>query len=310
MKLNLILPTYNRCAQLPRVFESIRDATIPPALDVQVLVVDNNSTDQTRPAVEAEMSHWGGRMTYLLETQQGKSFALNAAIQQTSGELIGIFDDDQEMDANWFNAIAAAFETPEIDFISGPVKPCWDYVAVPAWLPQTYRAVIGWVDGGDQLREFGKDYAGIMTGGNSVLRRTVVERIGLYDTRLGRTNKNLIGGEDQDFHERMMAAGCRGQYRPDLVMHFQVASQRLTKAYYRNWCHWNAVSLGVMERARPKPMPYFLGVPRYMFAHAVTGLLQQIKAPFTNPNPSALFTHELAVRHWLGYFYGKHFFSG
>ncbi|NOT61095.1 MAG: glycosyltransferase family 2 protein [Acidobacteria bacterium] len=309
MQLDLILPTYNRCTQLPRVFESIRDAMIPADLNVQVLVVDNHSTDQTAHVVADETRLWGGRMRYLLEPQQGKSFALNTAIQRTSGELIGIFDDDQEMDAGWFNALAEAFKQTELDFISGPVKPRWDFVAVPAWLPQSYRAVIGWVDGGDQMREFGKDYEGIMTGGNSVFRRSVVDRIGLYDTRLGRTNTNLIGGEDQDFHERMMAAGCRGQYRPDLIMHFQVAAQRLTKAYYRNWCHWNAVSLGVMDRARPKPMPYFLGVPRYMFAHAVTGLLEQLKAPFTQSNPSALFTHELAVRHWLGYFYGKHFFK-
>ena len=256
LKLDLILPTYNRQAHLPRVFESIRDATIPADLDLRVTVVDNNSTDQTRQVVEAEMLHWGGRMAYLLEPQQGKSFALNTAIQRTSGDLIGIFDDDQEMDVNWFNGVAEAFAKPEVDFIGGPVKPRWDYVAVPDWLPKTYRSVLGWVDGGAQVLEFGKAYEGIMTGGNSVFRRAVIERIGLYDTRLGRTNTNLIGGEDQDFHERLMAAGCRGQYRPAVVMHFQVAQHRLTKAYYRDWCYWNAVSLGVMDRARPKPMPY------------------------------------------------------
>jgi hypothetical protein len=93
-------------------------------------------------------------------------------------------------------------------------------------------------------------------------------------------------------------------------MHFQVAAQRLTKTYYRNWCWWNAVSLGVMDRQRPKPVAYFLGVPRYMFVQALTGLGAQIKAPFTQTSPPVLFTHELAVRHWLGYFYGKHFFNG
>jgi hypothetical protein len=47
-----------------------------------------------------------------------------------------------------------------------------------------------------------------------------------------------------------------------------------------------------------------------MFVQALTGLGAQIKAPFTQTSPPVLFTHELAVRHWLGYFYGKHFFNG
>ncbi len=311
MQLDLIIPTYNRCEQLPRVFESLRDATIPAGLEVRVLVVDNNSTDRTPLVVADETKLWGGRMRYALEPKQGKSYALNTAIQQTSGELIGIFDDDQEIDPGWFNAIIEAFKQPDLDFISGPVKPRWDYVAMPDWFPPNNRAVIGWVDGGEQVCEFGSDdYEGIMTGGNSVMRRRVIERVGLYDTRLGRSNVNLLGGEDQDFYERMLTAGCRGQYRPDLVMHFQVAANRLTKKYYRDWCHWNGVSLGLMDRARPKPIAYFLGVPRFLFKRALAGLFEQIKAPFTKPAPAILFSNELWFRHWIGYFYGKHFYSG
>jgi glucosyl-dolichyl phosphate glucuronosyltransferase len=309
MQLDLIIPTYNRCEQLPRVFESLRDAAIPAGLDVQVLVVDNNSTDRTRYVVADEAKLWGGRLRYVLESKQGKSYALNTAIQQTAGELIGIFDDDQEMDVNWFNAIVEAFQQPDVDFISGPVKPRWDFAQMPQWFPQDYRAVIGWVDGGEQVCEFGSDdYEGIMTGGNSVMRRRVIERVGLYDTRLGRSNRNLLGGEDQDFYERMLAAGCRGQYHPKLVMHFQVAPSRVTKKYYREWCHWNGVALGLMDRARPKPIAYFLGVPRFLFKRALAGLFEQFKGPFTQAPPARLFSNELWVRHWIGYFYGKHFY--
>ena len=61
MQLDLIIPTYNRSEQLPRVFESLRDATIPAGLDVHVLVVDNNSTDRTALVVADETKLWGGR---------------------------------------------------------------------------------------------------------------------------------------------------------------------------------------------------------------------------------------------------------
>ena len=52
-----------------------------------VTVVDNNSKDATREVVESNMPAFEGRLRYLFEKNQGKSWALNLGIAATSGDL-------------------------------------------------------------------------------------------------------------------------------------------------------------------------------------------------------------------------------
>lgn len=86
MKLDVIVPTYNRQELLKRTLDSLLTAEVSSDLEVQVTVADNNSKDATRQVVEGYMEQFGGRLQYVLETRQGGSHALNAGITSTSGE--------------------------------------------------------------------------------------------------------------------------------------------------------------------------------------------------------------------------------
>src|SRR3712207_3639443 len=99
MRLDVLIPTYNRHELLRRALASLLAADAPPGLDVRVTVVDNNSKDATRAAVEELMPKFGGRLSYLFEGRQGKSHALNSGIAATDGELVAIIDDDEEVDS-------------------------------------------------------------------------------------------------------------------------------------------------------------------------------------------------------------------
>src|SRR5688500_13805411 len=96
MRLDVIVPTYNRQDLLPLALNSLFAAEIPAGLDVTVTVVDNNSTDGTRQVIESLRERLGERIQYCFEVQQGRSHALNAGIAATSGDLVGIIDDDEE----------------------------------------------------------------------------------------------------------------------------------------------------------------------------------------------------------------------
>jgi glucosyl-dolichyl phosphate glucuronosyltransferase len=80
MKTTIILCTYNRCKSLAKTLESIAILRDPGSVEWEVLVVDNNSTDQTGAVVEGYCCRYPGRFRYLFEAQQGKSYALNAGI--------------------------------------------------------------------------------------------------------------------------------------------------------------------------------------------------------------------------------------
>src|SRR5258707_9589423 len=123
MQLDVILPTYNRHSLLERALQSLLAAELPAGLDVKVTIVDNNSRDKTLPVVNSFKASFGGRLNYLFEPKQGKSQALNTGIAATSGELVGMIDDDEEIDRSWFVRINEVFANGELDFIGGPYVP-------------------------------------------------------------------------------------------------------------------------------------------------------------------------------------------
>ena len=75
LSLDVVIPTYNRRAMLARTLDSLLAAAEPQSLDVRVIVVDNNSTDDTRAFVHSQRQRFAGRLDYLFERRQGRSFA-------------------------------------------------------------------------------------------------------------------------------------------------------------------------------------------------------------------------------------------
>src|SRR5690606_31006817 len=123
---------------------------------------------------------------------------------------------------------------PSLDFAGGPYRPRWE-VEPPAWLPLRFASVIGWHDSFDRPMPFGEDFPGMLMGGNAVVRRSVLERIGGYNVRLGRTGRRLLSGEDYEMFRRLLDAGARGVYFPDMaIIHF-IPAWRLRKNYFRRW---------------------------------------------------------------------------
>jgi glucosyl-dolichyl phosphate glucuronosyltransferase len=307
MRLDVIIPTYNRQDLLPLTLNSLFVAEIPSGLEVTITVVDNNSTDGTRSVVESYQKKFGDRIRYCFESQQGRSHALNAGIAATTGDLVGTIDDDEEIDPTWYTTAFAAFQERPLDFIGGPYVPRWS-ITPPEWLPPSYGGVVGWVDGGNREVPFDTNYPGILMGGNAVFTRSVLSKVGPYSTWLGRTDKGLLTGEDEELYGRLLAIGANGMYLPNLVIYHHVTPDRLTKSYFRRWCFWRGVSLGLLDRSRKLPVPYLFGIPRWHYRKALKGVLStSTQLVVKSKNPAETFAAELGVWDWLGLLYGRHF---
>lgn len=309
MRLEVIIPTYNRSDLLPQCLKSLAVAAVPPGLTVGVTVVDNNSTDDTRAVVESWSQKFADGLRYLFEQKQGRSSALNTGIIGSDSDLVGFIDDDEEIDAAWYESIYEAFADPEIDFIGGPYIPKWE-VDPPAWLPPDHEGVIGLVDAGAEIIPYDESYPGILMGGNAVIRRSAINKVGLYMTSLGRTGARLLAGEDEDMYRRLRSSGARGLYLPHLKIYHLIPASRLTKKYYRQWSFWRGVSCGVLDRTHPQSVSYLLGVPRYLFGAATRGLLRWMSVGLrVGRDSSKTFSEELAIWDLAGFFYGKHFYK-
>jgi len=309
MRLEVVIPTYNRSDLLPHCLRSLAVAAPPPGLKVGITVVDNNSTDGTRAIVESWTQQFAGRLSYLFEQEQGRSAALNKGIICSESDLVGFIDDDEEIDETWYQSVYEAFTEPEVDFIGGPYIPKWQ-MDPPAWLPPDHQGAIGLVDAGPEIIPYDENYPGILMGGNAVIRRSAIEKVGLYSTSLGRRGERLLAGEDEDMYRRLLASGARGQYLPHLKIYHLIPASRLTRKYYRQWCFWRGVSCGVLDRTQPQNVSYLLGIPRYLFGDATRGLLGWLTAPVrASIDSSKAFSHQLAIWDLAGFFYGKHFYE-
>ena len=313
IRLDVLIPTYNRAGQLALTIESLLTASVPPGMSLVVTVIDNNSTDGTRSLVESRMRS-DGRLRYVFERQQGRSHALNRGITSTNGDLVGMIDDDEEIDGTWYQTVARAFSDQTLDFIGGPYLPRWAF-SPPSWVPQEFGSVVGWADAGDHEAAYGPDFPAILMGGNAVVRRATLDKVGLYATWMGRVGNRLLSGEDREFFERLIASGAKGRYLPDLVIHHHVLPERLTKQYFRSWAFWHGVSMGVLARAGHSMDdfyrgPLFLGIPRWRFRKAASSVVTAVTGRFTKSRDSArVFAAELTAREYGGMLYGRHLYG-
>jgi glycosyltransferase involved in cell wall biosynthesis len=112
LRLDVLIPTHNRARMLERCLASVLHAAPAENIEVHITVICNACNDDSRAVVLRYQAACPGRITLLEERRRGKSKALNAGIAATSGDLIGMIDDDEEVDVNWLRVIARAFEDP------------------------------------------------------------------------------------------------------------------------------------------------------------------------------------------------------
>ena len=113
MKISVILCTYNRCQSLAKTLESIAVSVLPESVEWEVVVVDNNSKDQTREVIEDFCRRNAGRFRYIHESQQGLSHARNAGIREARGEILAFTDDDIIVDNKWLHTLTTPLTSGE-----------------------------------------------------------------------------------------------------------------------------------------------------------------------------------------------------
>ena len=140
-RISVLICTYNRARLLRETLAALQAQAPPRDCDVEIVVVDNNSTDNT-PAVIAESAGDGPyRIVALKEKRQGKSFALNAGLAHASGEVLALTDDDVLPEDGWLDRIVDVFRTRDVQFVGGKVLPAWETQPAAPLLTRRGRAL-------------------------------------------------------------------------------------------------------------------------------------------------------------------------
>ena len=132
--ISVIICTHNRASILPDVLNSLELVEIPKNTMIELVVVDNASRDNTFQVIEDHKKNSKFRVRALKETKQGKTYALNAAINIAAGDLLAFIDDDHIVSTGYFKVIRSAVENyPDFNLFCGRIAPNWDGTE-PAWL--------------------------------------------------------------------------------------------------------------------------------------------------------------------------------
>lgn len=306
MKLSVIVPTFNRDKSLKKTLSSFVNARLPEDFEVEVLVVDNNSTDNTAKVVEEMKPLFSKiKLEYIFEKKQGRSFALNTGINLASGELLSGIDDDEEIEENWFVEVERIFRErwAEIDFVGGKLLPNWE-TAPPSWIDPLKDGVICWRDYGDEEWIYDRNTP-MITGGHGIFKTSVFKEIGLYDENVGAQGKGFISGEDEVLYDRLLTTGKRGVYNPKLVIYHYVPAYRLDKNYYRKWLFGVGMSRYLADtHYKPFDGAILFGVPRWLYRTALSGVFTKIKNIIKRNETESLAAENQPVI-FAGYFYGR-----
>ena len=308
----VLICTYNRAARLAETLDSLAASRLDPARPLRwnVMVVDNNSQDATRDVVLSRVDRYPVDLVYLFEPAQGKSNALNTGLAATAAPIVVFTDDDVRVDANWLDAACAPIlRDRSIDYTGGPVHPIWEGPR-PAWLDDRRSDLWGTLailDYGDAAFVF-EEKQRVPLGANMAVRRSLIDHIGGFDPKLGRSGNSLLGQEQAEFFCRSRAIGARGLYVPAMSLHHHVPATRLTRAYFRRWWFWKGISKFRLEQRHPvtelgvnlSQVPKMAGVPRFMVGTALRDGLGWLRAALSFHAADRM-RHEMMLCYFAGY---------
>ncbi len=311
----VLIATYNRAELLDETLQYLTRMRVSPALRWEAIVIDNNSTDDTKAVVERHRSAFPVSLRYLFEPVQGRSSALNSGIKAAQGRVLAFTDDDVRVADAWLDAAVATLSGDEsIVYAGGPVRPIWE-VAPPSWLDLERGDLWGTIaiqNHGSEPFIYEQERK-VPLGANMAVRRDVFDRVGGFRPDLGRAGGRLVLGQEvPDLLLRVRAEGLRGAYVPAMQVQHHIPSRRLTREYFRKWWFGKGVSRAALERRQPitelgvdlRRTPHLLGVPRFMYGSAIRDLFG-MTVEAARGRPEASFRRQMMLAYFTGYVWAR-----
>lgn len=255
--------TFNRASSLRRTLCSLRDMAVPDDLAWELVVVNNNCTDDT----DRVLAEFTGPLPLRreFEPRQGLSNARNRVLEAARGDYIVWTDDDVIVDREWLAAYARAFRRwPEAAVFGGFIRPRYEEPAA-SWIIEN-ETLLG---GPLVIRDFGDNPVLLSVeerrfpyGANFAVRARE-QRSFQYNPELGLGPSRGRLGDEVDVVERILRSGATGYWIPDAKVEHCIGRNRQTIRFIARYsAAWGET---VAFHENNAAGAFWLGAPRWMW---------------------------------------------
>lgn len=295
--ISVIVCSYNRCRSLSKTLASLMETRVPSALSWELIVVDNNSTDDTKQVVADFARRAAFDVRYVFEGKQGLSHARNRGVEEARGDIIAFTDDDVIVERDWLGNMTKAFADYDAASVGGKILPLWENPP-PPWLTHDLYNCLALLDYGDSPLFLDSPW---LCGANFAVKAFAFQKYGAFNGALGRVPGKLSGAEETEFFRRLLSGGERLLYHPDVRVRHLVPESRLTRAYLRKWSVDQGVSNGIA--LGPCSSRNVAGIPLFILRELAESALCYGKALLLNGDDK--FSRELRLRSRVGFIRGR-----
>jgi len=268
MDISIIICTWNNCKQLVKTLESLSQCTIDKALEWEIIVVNNNCSDDTDKILD-EFIH-KLPLVYIKEPMQGLSRARNAGVKVAKGKLIIFTDDDVYHNNMWIMTYWNAYiEKPNGFFFGGPIESKFESLDFDKELLQFSPASIKGLYWGEKARILSKDEYFIAA--NWGCPAEAFKITGAFDVDKGLDSSSVIikVGEESDLMNRLISRGYQPWYLPKAkISHFVPKSKCNLKHIGNRWFAGGYEE--TMHCSRNEDNIYNMAVPRWMYRDLIS----------------------------------------
>ena len=230
--LTIAICSYNRAERLPGLVNALRSLDCP--VPFEILIVDNNSTDQTQ-AVAAHLADESGPLVRaVIETEQGIPFARNRAITESLSSTFLLFIDDDELPSEQMLERAIyALDNEGAECVGGKIDIDFSEYKRPGWLTDDLLPFFGKIDYGPDPFWIEDATTPIWSGIVAYRTSLFSSNLGLrFDCRYNRKGKGIGGGEDVILFNELLKRKTKIRYQPEMAVEHFIEEWKLKRSYF------------------------------------------------------------------------------
>ncbi len=251
-KISVVVCTYNRSDLLPVCLQSLADQDFDKDL-YEVVVIDNNSTDNTKEITNT-FAQKCGNFRVVSEIKQGLSHARNRGWKESCGEYTAYIDDDAKAYPDWLASMLSFIERrPKIVAFGGPYE-LFTLVPPPKWFPPEYGS---W-NLGDEERPI-RVGAEWINGTNMVFKREILQTMGGFNSKLGMSGDTIAYGEETSLLLNLAKDNMPIYYVPQIKVKHLLAEYKMNLKWLLKSSYANGRNLALTfnkRRSLPSHIAY------------------------------------------------------